>query len=251
MKTIFERPKSLLNKPFTYCPGCLHGLAHRLIAEVIDELGLAGSTVGVGPVGCSVYICEFIDVDFVMGPHGRAPALATGVKRSLPDHLVFSYQGDGDIAAIGTAEIVHAAARGELISAFFVNNAIFGMTGGQMAPTTITGQRTTTSPAGRNSGRAGYPIRLCEMLGELEGSSYLARVSLTRPNLIRQARQAVRRAFDTQLQKKGFSLVEFLSPCPTNWKMTPAEAVDWVENTMTRHYPLGIIKDWNGGTGGR
>ncbi len=244
MKTIFERPKTLLEKPFTYCPGCHHGLAHRLLAEVIDELGIADHTIGVGPVGCSVYIYVFLDIDFVMGAHGRAPATATGLKRALPEQVVFSYQGDGDIAAIGTSEIIHSAARGELISAFFINNAIFGMTGGQMAPTTISGQVTTTSPRGRSTVDQGYPLKLCELLRGLEGSAYLARVLLTRPKYIREAKEVFRKAFLTQIEKKGFSLVEVLSPCPTNWKMTPAEAVAWVENTLAHSFPPGEIKGW-------
>lgn len=244
MKTVFERPKTLLEKPFTYCPGCHHGLAHRLIAEVIDELDIAGQTIGVGPVGCSVYIYDFLDIDFIMGAHGRAPATAIGVKRALPDRVVFSYQGDGDIAAIGTAEIVHAAARGECISAFFINNAIFGMTGGQMAPTTLSGQVTTTSPLGRSTTNDGYPLKLCEMLRELEGSAYLARVLLTRPQYIRRAKEVIRKAFLTQIEKRGFSLVEILSPCPTNWKMTPAEAVAWVEDQLVCAFPPGEIKEW-------
>ncbi|NLJ48800.1 MAG: 2-oxoglutarate oxidoreductase, partial [Candidatus Atribacteria bacterium] len=187
MQTIFERPKTLINQPFRYCPGCNHGLAQRLIAEVIDELDIADKTIGVGPVGCSVYIYECLDIDFVMGAHGRAPATATGIKRALPDRIVFSYQGDGDIAAIGTAEIVHCSVRGECISAFFINNSTFGMTGGQMAPTTILGQRTTTSPRGRKQAEAGFPFKLGEMLAVNEGSAYIARVALTKPQLIKKA----------------------------------------------------------------
>jgi len=242
MRTIFERPKTLIDKPFTYCPGCHHGLAQRLIAEVIDELGIAEKTIGVGPVGCSVYIYEFFDLDFVMGAHGRAPGVATGVKRSLPDQVVFSYQGDGDIAAIGTAEIVHCANRGELITSFFVNNAVFGMTGGQMAPTTLPGQKTTTSPLGRNTEVQGFPFKLGEMLAQADGSAYIARVALTNPRLISQAKRCIKKAFLTQIEKKGFALVEILSPCPTNWGMTPQEAVRWVEEKMIPYFPLGEIK---------
>lgn len=242
MKVVFERPKTLLEKPFTYCPGCHHGLAQRLIAEVIDELGIADRTIGVGPIGCSVYIYEFIDVDFVIGAHGRAPAIATGIKRALPDRVVFSYQGDGDIAAIGTAEIIHAANRGELITAFFVNNAVFGMTGGQMAPTTLVGQKTKTTPLGRKPDVHGFPFRLGECLSVAEGSAYIARVALTRPQLIRQAKECIRKAFLTQIERKGFALVEILSPCPTNWGMSPKEAVDWLEHHMIPYFPLGEIK---------
>ena len=225
MRTIFERPKTLINKPFTYCPGCHHGLAQRLIAEVIDELDIAGKTIGVGPVGCSVYIYEFFDLDFVMGAHGRAPAVATGIKRSLPDRIVF-LSGDGDIAAIGTAEIVHCANRGELITSFFINNAVFGMTGGQMAPTTLPGQKTTTSPLGRNTEVQGFPFKLGEMLARAEGSAYIARVALTNPRLIGQAKRCIKKAFLTQI-KERICTVEILSPCPTNWVMTPPEAVQW------------------------
>ena len=242
MQTIFERPKTLINQPFRYCPGCNHGLAQRLIAEVIDELDIADYTIGVGPVGCSVYIYECLDIDFVMGAHGRAPAIATGIKRAYPDRMVFSYQGDGDIAAIGTAEIVHAAVRGECISAFFINNATFGMTGGQMAPTSILSQRTTTSPRGRNSKEAGFPFKLGEMLAVNEGSAYIARVALTKPQYIKKAKQAIKRAFLTQQAGLGFSLVEILSPCPTNWGMVPLEAVQWLEKNIIPVYPLGEIK---------
>lgn len=242
MRIVFERPKTLLEKPFTYCPGCHHGLAQRLIAEVIDELGIADRTIGVGPIGCSVYIYEFIDVDFVVGAHGRAPAIATGIKRALPDRVVFSYQGDGDIAAIGTSEIIHAASRGELITAFFVNNAVFGMTGGQMAPTTLIGQKTKTTPLGRKPEVHGFPFRLGECLSVTEGSAYIARVALTRPQFIRQAKECIRKAFLTQMERKGFSLVEILSPCPTNWGMSPKEAVDWLEHHMIPYFPLGELK---------
>lgn len=242
MKAVFKRPRTLIKKPFTYCPGCHHGLAQRIIAEVIDELGIADKTIGVGPVGCSVYIYEFLDVDFVMGAHGRAPAVATGIKRSLPDRVVFSYQGDGDIAAIGTAEIVHAANRGELITSFFVNNAVFGMTGGQMAPTTLLGQKTKTSPEGRDARMHGFPMRLGEVLAACEGSAYIARAALTNPRLIRKAREMVRKAFLTQIEGKGFSMVEFLSPCPTNWGMSPVEAVEWLEKEMSSYFEIGEIK---------
>lgn len=242
MKVVFERPKTLIKKPFTYCPGCHHGLAQRLIAEVIDELDIGAITIGVGPIGCSVYIYEFLDVDFVMGGHGRAQAVATGIKRALPDRVVFSYQGDGDIGAIGTAEAVHVANRGELITSFFVNNAVFGMTGGQMAPTTLLGQKTKTSPLGRDARTHGFPFRLAEMLKVAEGSAYIARVALTQPRLIKQARECIKKAFLTQIEKKGFSLVEILSPCPTNWGMTPEDAVRWLEEKMIPYFQLGEIK---------
>jgi 2-oxoglutarate ferredoxin oxidoreductase subunit beta len=242
MQTVFERPKTLLEQHFTYCPGCHHGLAQRLIAEVIDELDIADRTIGVGPVGCSVYIYQFLDIDFIMGAHGRAPATATGVKRALPDRIVFSYQGDGDIAAIGTAEIVHAAVRGECISAFFINNATFGMTGGQMAPTTILGQKTRTSPRGRAVEHEGHPFKLGEMLAVADGSAYIARVALTKPQLIKKAKQSIKRAFLTQQARMGFSLVEILSPCPTNWGMSPLEAVQWLEKNLMTTFPLGEIK---------
>jgi len=242
MKVVFERPRTLLKKPFTYCPGCHHGLAQRLIAEVIDELGIGEVTIGVGPIGCSVYIYEFFDLDFVMGGHGRAQAVATGIKRALPDRIVFSYQGDGDIGAIGTAEAIHVANRGELITSFFVNNAVFGMTGGQMAPTTLLGQKTRTSPLGRDARMHGFPFRLAEMLKVAEGSAYIARVALTQPRFVRQARACIKKAFLTQIEKKGFSLVEILSPCPTNWGMEPEQAVRWLEEKMIPYFPLGEIK---------
>ncbi|MGQ9622623.1 MAG: thiamine pyrophosphate-dependent enzyme [Candidatus Caldatribacteriaceae bacterium] len=242
MKVVFERPRTLLKKPFTYCPGCHHGLAQRLIAEAIDELGIAHRTIGVGPIGCAVYIYEFLDVDFVIASHGRAPAVATGIKRSLPDCVVFSYQGDGDIAAIGTSEIVHAANRGECITAFFVNNAVFGMTGGQMAPTTLLGQRTKTTPQGRTPQVHGFPFHLGEFLSVAEGSAYIARVALTRPPLVRQAKECFKKAFLTQMEKKGFSLIEVLSPCPTNWGLSPKEAVEWLEKMMIPYFPLGELK---------
>ncbi|MDK2897712.1 MAG: 2-oxoglutarate/2-oxoacid ferredoxin oxidoreductase subunit beta [Candidatus Atribacteria bacterium] len=241
MAVVFERPKTLIKKPFTYCPGCHHGLAQRIIAEVIDELGIENKTIGVGPVGCSVYIYQFLDTDFVMGAHGRAPAIATGIKRTQPDKIVFSYQGDGDIAAIGTAEILHAANRGELISSFFINNAVFGMTGGQMAPTTILKQKTTTSPKGREPKSHGFPLQLCEVLSACQGSAYLSRVALTNPKLINQAKRSIKKALLTQIEGRGFSLVEILSPCPTNWGMSPQEAVDWLEKEMIPYYPLGEI----------
>jgi len=242
MKKVFAKPASLTDKPFHYCPGCTHGIIHRLIAEVIDELGIKEEVIGVAPVGCSAFIYDYFDIDFQGGPHGRAPAVATGVKRVHPDKVVFSYQGDGDAAAIGTAEIVHAAARGEKITSLFVNNAIYGMTGGQMAPTTLMGQVTTTTPAGRNKDNQGFPIRLTEMLATLDGTAYAARVSVHDVKHIIQARKVIKRAFEVQQKNLGFALVEVLSTCPTNWGLTPLEAVKWLEENMIPYYPLGEIK---------
>lgn len=242
MSVVFERPKSLSSQKFSYCPGCHHGIIHRLVAEVLDELGIQDKTVLVSAVGCSVFSTDFFDLDGVQPSHGRAPAVATGLKRCLPDRVVFTYQGDGDLASIGTAEIVHAAARGENITVIFVNNAVYGMTGGQMAPTTLLGQQTTTSPDGRDSKRAGYPIRVCELLNTLDGSAYLARVSVHSPKHVREAKKAIREAFETQLAGKGFSLVEVLSACPTNWRKTPVESLSFIENEMIKQYPLGKFK---------
>ncbi|MEW6308194.1 MAG: thiamine pyrophosphate-dependent enzyme [Bacillota bacterium] len=225
-----------------YCPGCTHGIIHRLVAEVIDELGVADKTIGVAPVGCSVLAYKYFNVDMHQAAHGRAPAVATGIKRVLPDRVVFTYQGDGDLASIGTAEIVHAAARGELISVIFVNNAIYGMTGGQMAPTTLQGQETSTSPGGRKAERAGHPIRVAELLRQLDGAAYLTRVSVYDAARVIKARAAIKRAFQIQLEGKGFSLVEVLSTCPTNWAMTPREALAWLKERMVPHYPLGDVK---------
>ncbi len=239
MATVFERPRALTDKPFHYCPGCTHGIIHRLVAEVVDELGVREQTVGVGPVGCSVFVYEYFNCDMVQAAHGRAPAVATGIKRVHPDRFVFTYQGDGDLAAIGTAEIVHAAARGELISTIFVNNAIFGMTGGQMALTTLIGQKTTTTPFGRDVRANGFPLRVAEMLSTVEGAVYVARVSVHSPVHVARARKAIRKAFEIQLQGLGFSLVEVLSTCPTNWGMTPVEALKWLETKMIPYYPLG------------
>lgn len=242
MAVVFERPKSLSGQKFSYCPGCHHGIIHRLVAEVLDELEIQEKTVLVSAVGCSVFSTDFFDVDGVQPAHGRAPAVATGIKRCLPDRVVFTYQGDGDLASIGTAEIVHAAARGENITVIFVNNAIYGMTGGQMAPTTLLGQETTTSPGGRDSKKAGYPIRVCELLNTLDGSAYLARVSVHSPKHVREAKKAIKEAFQVQLAGKGFSLVEILSACPTNWKMTPVNSLSFIENEMVNHFPLGKFK---------
>ncbi|MGI6189486.1 MAG: hypothetical protein GX041_01425 [Clostridiales bacterium] len=243
MIKVFERPKSLTDKPFHYCPGCTHGIVHRLVAEVMDELNIRERTVGVAPVGCAVFAYEYFNCDMQEAAHGRAPAVATGIKRVLPDCVVFTYQGDGDLAAIGTAEIVHAATRGENITTVFINNAIYGMTGGQMAPTTLIGQVTATTPYGRDKDRAGYPVRMSEMLATLEGSAYIERVSVHDIKHITQAKKAVKKAFETQLAGKGFSMVEVLSTCPTNWGMTPAEALKWLETNMIPYYPLGVKKE--------
>ncbi|MCM8900218.1 2-oxoglutarate oxidoreductase [Caldicoprobacter algeriensis] len=243
MTKVFTRPKSLTDKPFHYCPGCTHGIVHRLVAEAIDELGIREKTIGVAPVGCAVFAYEYFNCDMQEAAHGRAPAVATGIKRVLPDRVVFTYQGDGDLAAIGTAEIVHAATRGENITVIFINNAIYGMTGGQMAPTTLIGQVTATTPYGRDPGKAGYPIRMSEMLATLEGSAYIERVSVHDIKHINQAKRAIKKAFETQLAGKGFSMVEVLSTCPTNWGMTPVEALKWLEQNMIPCYPLGVKKE--------
>jgi 2-oxoglutarate ferredoxin oxidoreductase subunit beta len=239
MKKVFARSTVLSDVDFTYCPGCTHGIAHRLIAEAIEELGILEKTIGICPVGCAVFAYEFFECDMIEAAHGRAPAVATGVKRALPDRIVFTYQGDGDLASIGMAEIVHAAARGENISVFFINNAVYGMTGGQMAPTTVLGQKTTTSPYGRQPEREGYPIRVCELLSTLDGPAYITRVALTNPRYVLQAKKAVLKAFQTQLEGKGFSLVEMLSACPSILGLKPIDALKWVEENMIPIYPLG------------
>lgn len=240
---IFDRPKALTDVPMHYCPGCSHGIIHRLVAEAIDELGVEGRTVGIAPVGCAVYAYEYFNCDMVEAAHGRAPAVATGIKRANPDNVVFTYQGDGDLAAIGTAEIVHAAARGEKITTIFVNNAVYGMTGGQMAPTTLLGQVTQTSPYGRSVETQGYPVRICEMLSTIEGAAYIERVSVHDVKSIWQAKKAIKKAFDVQIQGKGFALVEVLSACPTNWGLSPLEALEWLKDNMILYYPLGVYKD--------
>ena len=243
MKTVFDRPHALCDVPLHYCPGCTHGIVHRLVAEVIDELGIEGNTVGVAPVGCSVFAYNYFNCDMIEAAHGRAPAVATGMKRTHPDTVVFTYQGDGDLAAIGTAETVHAATRGENITIIFINNAIYGMTGGQMAPTTLPGQVTTTSPYGRDRKIQGNPIRVCEMLSTLDGTALAARVSVDNPKAIMNAKKMIRKAFDNQLAGRGFSIVEVLSTCPTNWGMTPRDALQWLRDNMIPYYPLGVYKD--------
>ena len=243
MAVVFDRPHALADTALSYCPGCTHGIVHRLVAETIDELGIEGNTVGVCPVGCSVMAYKFFECDMIEAPHGRAPAVATGVKRSLPDNIVFTYQGDGDLAAIGTAETVHAAARGENITVIFINNTNYGMTGGQMAPTTLLGQRTTTSPYGRKPEIQGYPIRVCEMLSTLEGCTYAERVSVDSPKNVMAAKKAIKKAFTNQVEKKGFSIVEVLSTCPSNWGLSPVDSLTWLRENMMPFYPLGVYKD--------
>ncbi|HHY37791.1 MAG TPA: 2-oxoglutarate oxidoreductase [Clostridia bacterium] len=242
MEVVFSRPASMTDTPFHYCPGCTHGIAHRLIAEALDELGVRERAIGLASVGCSVFSYRYFKCDFQQAAHGRAPAVATGIKRCLPDSVVFTYQGDGDLASIGMAEIVHAAARGENITVVFINNAIYGMTGGQMAPTTLVNQKTTTSPNGRDPKAYGYPIRMSELLSTVEGASYIARVALINPAEVRKAKKALLKAFQTQLDGKGFSMVEMLSSCPTNWGVSAKEAMDWIKERMIPVYPLGEFK---------
>lgn len=239
---VYERPASFTDAPTHYCPGCTHGVAHRLIAEVLDEMNLTSRTIGVAPVGCAVFAYNYFATDFVEAPHGRAPAMATGLKRVLPEAIIFTYQGDGDLASIGTGEIVHAAARGENITVIFINNANFGMTGGQMAPTTLPGMKTTSSPNGRDVETQGYPIRMAEMLATLDGSGYIVRRSLHDPKNIRLAKKAIRMAFEVQVRGLGFSLVELLSTCPSNWNLTPVESLKFVEEKMVPYFPLGDYK---------
>jgi 2-oxoglutarate ferredoxin oxidoreductase subunit beta len=239
---VYSRPQSLADVNTHYCPGCTHGTAHRLIAEVIDEMGLRNKTIGVASVGCSVFAYNYFDFDFVQAPHGRAPAMATGVKRVLPDRIVMTYQGDGDLASIGMAEIVHAAARGENITVFFLNNTNYGMTGGQMAPTTLPGQKTTSSVNGRDVETQGYPIRAAEMLSTLDGSAYVVRRSLHDPKNIRLSKKAIRTAFEVQVRGMGFSMVELLSICPTNWGMSTTDSLHWLEEKMVPYYPIGDYK---------
>ena len=247
MAVVFERTKTLTDTTLSYCPGCTHGIIHRLVAEAIDEIDMGGKTVGVAPVGCSVMAYNFFECDMVQAPHGRAPAVATGLKRALPDNLIFTYQGDGDLAAIGTAETVHSATRGENITIIFVNNAIYGMTGGQMAPTTLPYQITQTTPYGRDTKIAGYPIRVCEMLATLDGVAYAQRVTVDTVKNVNIAKKAIKKAFDIQQKKQGFSIIEVLSTCPTNWGLTPVEALDWLRDNMIPYYPLGVYKDITAG----
>ncbi|MDI6776190.1 MAG: thiamine pyrophosphate-dependent enzyme [Syntrophales bacterium] len=242
-KKVFGKPKCLKENVFHYCAGCGHSIVHRLIAEVIDELDIRGITIGVPPAGCAVLAYNYFDIDMIEAQHGRAPAMATGIKRTLPDRVVFSYQGDGDMAAIGIAESFHAANRGENITVIFINNAVYGMTGGQMAPTTLLGQRTTTSPSGRDKTKDGYPIRVSEVLSCLPGTTFIERCTVNSPPNIIKAKKAIKKAFQYQIDGLGFSMIEVLSPCPTNWKMTPIAACKWIDDVMSKEFPLGIIKD--------
>ena len=242
MEKVFGRPESLRDFPMHYCPGCTHGIIHRLVAEAIDDLHVREKTIGVAPVGCAVMAYNYFNCDFQEAAHGRAPAVGTGIKRVLPDHVVFCYQGDGDLASIGTAEIVHAANRGEKITVIFINNAIYGMTGGQMAPTTLPGQKTTTCPQGRDVNTMGHPIKMTELLNSLEGPAYLARVSVHNPQHVMKAKEAIRKAFEVQIAGQGFAMVEVLSSCPTNWGMAPQEALKWLEANMIPQYPLGVVR---------
>lgn len=243
MSVVFERTHGLTETETHFCPGCTHGIIHRIVGEVIEELGVLDRTVGVIPVGCAALSYEYFNCDVHQAPHGRAPAVATGVKRVLPDHVVFSYQGDGDLASIGTAEIVHAAHRSENITVIFVNNAIYGMTGGQMAPTTLPGQKTTTSPKGRDVSHAGYPLRISEMFAQIPGAAFVERVASDTPPHIKAARKAIKRAFEVQLAGEGFSMVEVLSTCPTNWGLEPSDAMTWLKDNMIPYYPLGNLRD--------
>lgn len=243
MAIVFEKTKMLCEKPFHYCPGCTHGIIHRLVAEAMDELGIGETAIGVAPVGCAVFAYDYFNCDMMEAAHGRAPAVATGIKRVHPDKAVFTYQGDGDLASIGAAEIVHAATRGEKITVIFVNNAIYGMTGGQMAPTTLPGQVTTTSPYGRDTSHCGFPIKVSEMLSTLTGPAYIERVSVHDVPNVKKAKAAIKKAFQLQIEGKGFTMVEVISSCPTNWGMTPKEALEWVKSDMLPAYPLGVYKD--------
>lgn len=240
---VFDKPKSLVDVPMHYCPGCTHGIIHRLVAEAMDELNIQERTVGVASVGCSVFAYNYFNCDMVQSAHGRAPAVATGIKRANPDNIVFTYQGDGDLASIGTAETVHSAARNENITIIFVNNAIYGMTGGQMAPTSLPGQITQTSPYGRDTNTVGFPVKVCEMLAEVTGASYLERVAVNNVKNVRNAKKAIKKAFQNQIEGKGFSLVEVLSTCPTNWGKNPQDSIKWQEENMLPYYPLGVFKD--------
>jgi len=244
---VFRRTKGLTEKETHYCPGCTHGIIHRLVGEVLEELDIIGEAIGVAPVGCSVLACEYFNCDMHVAAHGRAPAVATGIKRVLPENVVFTYQGDGDLAAIGTAEIVHAAHRGEKITTIFVNNTIYGMTGGQMAPTTLIGQKATTAPEGRKEELAGKPIKMSELLATIDGAAFVERVSVHNVANIRKAKKAIKKAFETQLAGEGFSIVEVLSTCPTNWGLAPPKAMEWLEENMIPYYPLGNLRRPEGG----
>ncbi|MBU5674810.1 2-oxoglutarate oxidoreductase [Alkaliphilus sp. MSJ-5] len=242
MSVVFKKTEGLAEKQTHYCPGCTHGIIHRLVGEVLEELGVLGKTVGVAPVGCSVLAYDYFNCDMHEAAHGRAPAVATGIKRVLPENVVFTYQGDGDLASIGTAEIVHAAHRGEKFTTIFVNNCIYGMTGGQMSPTTLVGQKATTAPQGRQVELSGRPIRMAEMLATIDGAAFVERVSVHNVANIRKAKKAIKKAFEVQLEGKGFGIVEVLSTCPTNWGLTAPEAMKWLEDNMIPYYPLGNFR---------
>ena len=245
MKIVAQKPESLTDAPFHYCPGCTHGIIHRLVAECLDELNIREQTIGICPVGCAVLAYNYFNCDMLEAAHGRAPAIATGIKRVLPDRFVFTYQGDGDLASIGMAEIVHASARGEIITVIFVNNAIYGMTGGQMAPTTLLGQVTTTSPYGRTAAETGYPLKMAELLAQNQGSAYICRTAVNNPANVIRTKKSIKKALQMQMQKKGFTMVEILSTCPTNWGLSPLEALTWLEENMIPYYPLGefVVKE--------
>ena len=247
MERIFGHPEALQTRENSYCPGCSHGIIHRLVAEVIDELKVREKTIGIAPVGCSVFAYNYFNCDMQLAAHGRAPAVATGIKRVLPDRVVFTYQGDGDLASIGMAEIMHAANRGENFTVIFVNNAVYGMTGGQMAPTTLPGQKTTTTPFGRDVNTTGYPFKMTELLNNLPAPSFLARVSVHDPKNVNKAKEAIKKAFQAQIQGKGFSMVEVLSACPTYWGLAPLEALKWLEANMIPQYPLGTVRSYEEG----
>jgi len=242
MAVVFKRTEGLTEKPTHYCPGCTHGIIHRLVGEVLEELGVLGKSIGVAPVGCSVLAYDYFNCDMQEAAHGRAPAVATGVKRVLPENVVFTYQGDGDLASIGTAEIIHVAHRAEKITTIFVNNAIYGMTGGQMAPTTLIGQKSTTSPYGRNAVNTGMPLRVSEMLATITGAVFVERVSVDTPANIRKTKRAIKKAFEVQIEGKGFGIVEILSTCPTNWGLTPIESIKWLQDNLMPYYPLGNFR---------
>lgn len=243
MEKVYTRPTFLKRKPYHYCPGCGHSIVHRILCELFDEMNIQDKAIGIPPPGCSVFAYDYLDVDMVESAHGRGAAVATGIKRSFPQAIVFTYQGDGDLAAIGTAETIHAANRGERVTAIFINNAVYGMTGGQMAPTTLSNQKTTTTPYGRDERIEGHPIRMSEIVALTGGSVYIERTAVNSPANIRKTKKAIRRAFQAQIDDLGFSLVEILSPCPTNWKMSPLESWQWIDNVMTQEFPLGVIKD--------
>lgn len=243
MAVVFQKPKALTDAVLHYCPGCPHGIIHRLVAEAIDELGIEGTTIGVAPVGCAVMAYDYFACDMIEAPHGRAPAVATGIKRCRPENVVFTYQGDGDLASIGTAETVHSAARNENITIIFINNAIYGMTGGQMAPTTLLGQKTATTPYGRRADLNGYPIKISDILATLDGTCYVTRQAVHTPAAVRKAKAAIRHAFENAKAKKGTSVVEIVSTCNSGWKMSPAQSNQWMVEHMTEKYPLGDLKN--------